>query len=213
MRTKTLLTRSGRVLLSFLLILSAASVGAGADGASSQEEKGTTKANTRDGATVEVWKYNYIPAASQPCTKEETEWWRQTRAAGNGIFLAWKGHDAKSISESRARFLVLLSEGRQKGYRVPLDDRPSQFLLHARPVYPYIAEKEKIGGTVWVSLDVTADGTAGDVRVIDGLGWGLDQSAIQAVKQWVFLPAIKDGAFVAERKKVGIIFCRRLSEC
>lgn len=36
-----------------------------------------------------------------------------------------------------------------------------------------------------------------DIQVIGGLGWGLNESARQSMRQAVFLPAIKDGDFVA----------------
>ncbi len=38
-----------------------------------------------------------------------------------------------------------------------------------------------------------------DIQIIEGLAYGLDENAIQAARQVVFLPAIKDGAFVGSR--------------
>jgi TonB family protein len=44
-----------------------------------------------------------------------------------------------------------------------------------------------------LSALVGADGRVKDVRVIRGLGSGLDENAMQAVRNWQFLPA-KDAA-------------------
>jgi TonB family protein len=40
---------------------------------------------------------------------------------------------------------------------------------------------------------VEPDGTPSNIRVARKLGMGLDEKAIEAVKQWRFQPSIKDG--------------------
>jgi protein TonB len=40
---------------------------------------------------------------------------------------------------------------------------------------------------------VDDQGRPRDIRVVRGLGFGLDAKAIEAVKQWKFQPAMKDG--------------------
>jgi TonB family protein len=41
---------------------------------------------------------------------------------------------------------------------------------------------------------VRRDGSVGDVRVLRGLGAGLNEKAIEAVRQWRFSPARRHGA-------------------
>ena len=44
---------------------------------------------------------------------------------------------------------------------------------------------------LWLIVD--DQGRPRDIRVVRGLGFGLDAKAIEAVKQWRFQPAMKDG--------------------
>ena len=61
------------------------------------------------------------------------------------------------------------------------------------PEYSEEARKAKYQGVVVLSVVIQKDGTVGDVSVAQPLGMGLDEKAIQAVKQWSFRPAMKDG--------------------
>ena len=55
-------------------------------------------------------------------------------------------------------------------------------------------------------LVVGPDGTPRDVRVSRALGMGLDQKAIEAVRQWKFEPARKDGKPVSVMVNVEVNF-------
>ena len=44
-----------------------------------------------------------------------------------------------------------------------------------------------------LSVEVGPDGLAHNARVLRGLGLGLDENAIDAISQWRFRPAVKDG--------------------
>jgi protein TonB len=61
------------------------------------------------------------------------------------------------------------------------------------PEYTEEARRAKTQGTCVLWMVVDADGHPRDVRVVRGLGFGLDAKAIEAVKQWRFEPAKKDG--------------------
>ena len=66
------------------------------------------------------------------------------------------------------------------------------------PEYTEEARRAKYQGTCVLGLIVDADGKPRDIRVARSLGMGLDQKAIEAVRQWRFSPALKDGQAVAE---------------
>jgi TonB family protein len=44
-------------------------------------------------------------------------------------------------------------------------------------------------GTVTLRVLVGADGRASDIRVVRGVGYGLDERAMQSVRGWRFSPA------------------------
>ena len=55
--------------------------------------------------------------------------------------------------------------------------------------------KARLQGSVIVEVEVRPDGTVDpdSITVIQGLGMGLDEKAIEVVQQWTFKPAYKDG--------------------
>lgn len=74
------------------------------------------------------------------------------------------------------------------------------------PEYSEEARKAKYQGVVVLWLIVGPDGRPRDMRVQRGLGMGLDQKAMEAVKQWKFDPATKDGKPVAVQINVEVNF-------
>ena len=62
------------------------------------------------------------------------------------------------------------------------------------PAYPMQLMRENVHGTVILYAVIHADGTVGNVRVLRGVDERLDRFAMQAVSQWKFEPATKNGA-------------------
>jgi len=61
-------------------------------------------------------------------------------------------------------------------------------------------------GSVIIALVVSSRGLPKDPHVVKGLDKDLDQSAVEAVKEWRFAPAEKNGKAVAVRVSVQIQF-------
>ena len=61
------------------------------------------------------------------------------------------------------------------------------------PAYPLQLMRENVSGTVILYAVIRADGTVGNVRVLRGVDERLDQFASQAIAQWQFQPAMKNG--------------------
>jgi periplasmic protein TonB len=74
------------------------------------------------------------------------------------------------------------------------------------PEYSEEARKVKTQGTVQLALIVDEQGRPRNIRVTRSLGMGLDEKAIDAVKNWKFVPGTKDGLPVAVQVNVEIIF-------
>jgi protein TonB len=74
------------------------------------------------------------------------------------------------------------------------------------PEYSEEARKAKYQGTCVLWLVVGPDGRPRDIKVSRTLGLGLDEKAIEAVKQWKFDPAMKDGKPVAVQISVEVTF-------
>ena len=74
------------------------------------------------------------------------------------------------------------------------------------PEYSEEARKAKYQGTCVLWLVVGPDGKPRDIRIARSLGLGLDEKAVEAVKRWMFEPALKDGRPVAVQINVEVSF-------
>lgn len=74
---------------------------------------------------------------------------------------------------------------------------PPTVVSQVHPEMTLAAREEQIEGTVVLELIVHTDGTAEVVRVVRGLGYGLDFAAMDALEQWVFEPGTRNGEPVA----------------
>jgi TonB family protein len=61
------------------------------------------------------------------------------------------------------------------------------------PLYSDDARRRHLEGTVTVEARIGADGHVTAPRVVDGLGFGLDQNALVALRQWQFRPGTQGG--------------------
>jgi len=75
---------------------------------------------------------------------------------------------------------------------VPYDDAPV-VIGKIEPVYPEFAKRNKIQGTVILEAEVLKDGSVRDIRVRRGVGGGLDEAAIEAVRKVKFQPGKSSG--------------------
>lgn len=74
------------------------------------------------------------------------------------------------------------------------------------PVYTEEARRAKISGTVLLQLVVDIDGLAKNLKVMHGIGFGLDQKAIECLQKWKFAPATKDGRPVPRYATIEVNF-------
>ena len=71
--------------------------------------------------------------------------------------------------------------------------RPPVLVSQVDPEFSEEARKAKFSGNVEVYLWVDENGNASHVKVVRGVGMGLDEKAIEAVRQYKFKPAMQNG--------------------
>jgi len=81
-----------------------------------------------------------------------------------------------------------------------------QLLYKIDPEFSEEARKAKFSGVVILAIEVDPNGRATGFRVIQSPGLGLDQKAIDAVKQWRFRPGLEDGKPVTTNATVQVNF-------
>ncbi|MBI1786748.1 MAG: energy transducer TonB [Acidobacteria bacterium] len=74
------------------------------------------------------------------------------------------------------------------------------------PEYSEEARKAKYSGTVVLYAEVDASGKTRNLRVVRGIGLGLDEKAIEAVNKWKFKPGLKDGRPVTVACQIEVNF-------
>jgi TonB family protein len=70
-----------------------------------------------------------------------------------------------------------------------------RLVREVKPMYTPAAMRAGIQGTVWMEAVVGTDGRVSDVRVTQSLDqeFGLDEQAVETVRQWRFAPGRRDG--------------------
>lgn len=142
-----------------------------------------------------------IPGATLPSSPDESMWWEQIRALGNKV--------KKSRDKDGDKFLRLLKEGQDKSYQAPIPNRGITFLRKAPPEYSDEGRRHQINGGIAMVVEFLPDGTVGEVRIVQGLGFGMDEKAAEAVRKSVFLPAVKDRRFVSVQVPMTLSFSIR----
>jgi protein TonB len=75
-----------------------------------------------------------------------------------------------------------------------------------QPSYTAEGRQASVEGVVKLEVTVDETGRVTNVRVLKGLGFGLDEAAVAAARQWTFKPATKCGKAVSYVVKPGVRF-------
>ncbi len=79
-------------------------------------------------------------------------------------------------------------------------------IFKVEPEFSEEARKAKLQGVVMLYAEVGTDGRLRNIRVTRGLGLGLDEKALEAVKQWRFRPGYRNGKPVVEPAVIEVNF-------
>jgi TonB family protein len=85
-------------------------------------------------------------------------------------------------------------------------DRPAEVLHKPVPEYTEEARARRIEGEVTLDVEFTATGQVRVLRVVQGLGYGLDEMARRAAEQIRFTPAMSGGLPIDTRTRLTIVF-------
>ena len=91
-------------------------------------------------------------------------------------------------------------------YRVGGGVTAPAVLYKIDPEYSEEARKAKYSGTVVLYIEVDSTGHARNLKVVKGIGLGLDEKAIEAVTKWRFKPGLKDGKPVVVAAHIEVNF-------
>jgi len=103
------------------------------------------------------------------------------------------GSDGGNTSGTKAGNSMGSSDGDDEGEAIGGKYSPGAYPVKCAycpdPEYTDEARHEKLQGSVTLRVLVTADGRAGQVKMVKGLGFGLDERAMEKVRIWRFEPA------------------------
>jgi TonB family protein len=89
-----------------------------------------------------------------------------------------------------------LNEAETKSYKVPIPNHRPMSVNAVEPQYSKEGREGNINGVVMLSAVVLPDGTLDKIRITKSLGFGLDETAIEAARKTTFLPGVRNGTFV-----------------
>jgi periplasmic protein TonB len=91
-------------------------------------------------------------------------------------------------------------------YRPGSGIEPPKLLREVKPDYTEEARIRRIEGEVVLEIVVRRDGSVGDLKIVRGLAAGLNERAVQAVRQWRFSAARRQGVPVDVVVEVSVEF-------
>jgi TonB family protein len=89
--------------------------------------------------------------------------------------------------------VVTTSQPKAKSAEATVKTLPAEITFKPRPVYTDEGRQLKIEGEVLLDVVFSANGQIRIVKIVRGLGHGLDESAVRAAEKIQFKPALRDG--------------------
>jgi TonB family protein len=100
-------------------------------------------------------------------------------------------------------------ESMTKILRVSAGVQASKVISQARPHYPDIAKSYRQEGTVVMNATIGTDGKIHDLFITSPAGFGLDEEALGAVRQWTYRPTMLMGEPVEVQTTISVNFSLR----
>ncbi len=95
-----------------------------------------------------------------------------------------------------------------EGSRQAVGFKPPEFLSRVKPEYTAEAERADVNATVEVMVVLRSSGEVGEAEITRWAGFGLEDSALRAIRQLKFNPATRNGQPVSVRAMIRYNFRR-----
>lgn len=110
---------------------------------------------------------------------------------------------------ARVPFQIVVRENARGAANEPVGSITAAKIVenNPKPSYPYFARTMNYEGLVVVRVEIAADGTAARVEIAESSGYNiLDEAAVDTVKNWAFMPAMRDGIAITTWLEIPIRF-------
>src|SRR5450432_1662943 len=113
---------------------------------------------------------------------------------------------ATSVRKALVAAAAVNIRGAAQTYRVGNGTTAPRLIKKLEPAYTEEARAAKIAGTVLLQIVIEPNGTATDLQLLKGVGFGLDEKAVEAINQWRFQPGTRNGVPVPVQATIEVNF-------
>jgi TonB family protein len=110
-------------------------------------------------------------------------------------------------AKARADAAAARARAKVAPVRVGGQIKPPTKVKDVKPVYPAIAQTARVTGSVTIEATIGEDGKVSDAKVLRSVPL-LDQAALDAVRQWEYMPTLLNGVPVPVVTTITINFTR-----
>jgi TonB family protein len=147
------------------------------------------------------------PPAARPLTPDRTD--KPRDRIDNQIFGTRRNYSMRlsmpNLTSSTGSWSIRFAELNAAGHGES-DLSAPEAIKKVDPAYPQDLAHDHVEGTVVLYAVIHADGSVGEVRVLEGFDERLNENARKALTQWRFRPGTKDGTPVDVEAVVRVPF-------
>lgn len=155
-----------------------------------REKMETSQANDDEKTTEKKYVKNKISVASESSAKE-------TESDDNNFAVGDTDKETKDQTTAQLSGKENMNFKRDFGadsLRPDIELAFPDYKINPKPRYPMLARRKGYEGTILLRVFVLESGGVGKVKLEKSSGYDiLDESALKAVKEWVFIPGKKNG--------------------
>ena len=128
---------------------------------------------------------------------------------GLSLVLSWSNMRAQDIPAAKPPKQASAEDRRRQGLPQDADITRPVLIHNSFPEFSEEARRAKVSGTVLLKVKLDDQGKPAQVTVIRGIGYGLDEKAVESARRYRFNPAMEDGKPIPWEMDVEINFSIR----